>query len=211
MSSLQPIALPFLPLPSSVTTETRTFKRGDPLPLVGGTLWQIEAGMLRTIIPGSEGELLTLGLWGKGDVVGWEQNLMPEVRAECLSRVEARLLPAEQLQCFCQQEQSWIPGATLQHIRRCQEMIRILQCRKIYPKLLHLLVWIAQRFGTAEDESYRLDPTLTHQDLSEIIGTTRVTVTRLFRLYEQAKLLRRFKNRTLLIHVEKIKEMGFDG
>lgn len=211
MSSIQPIAT-FLPLPSAVNTlgEIRTFRRGDPLPLMGGTLWQIESGMLRTIIPGSEGEVLTLGLWGKGDVVGWEQNLLQEVGAECLSWVEARLLPAEQLLCSCQQEQSWIQEATLQHMQRYQEMIRILQCRKLYPKLLHLLVWIAQRFGTSEGESYRLNPALTHQDLSEIIGTTRVTVTRFFHLYEQAKLLRRLKDRSLLIYIEKIKEMRLD-
>ncbi|MCF2970367.1 Crp/Fnr family transcriptional regulator [Synechococcus sp. Nb3U1] len=180
------------------------------MPLTGGILWQIETGVLRTITCGIEGELLTLGVWGNGDVVGWEQNLLQEVGAECLSWVEARLLPVEQLQCSCQQEPSWIQEATLQHIQRCQEMIRILQCRKLYPKLLHLLVWIAQRFGTSEGESYRLNPALTRQDLSEIIGTTRVTVTRFFHLYEQAKLLRRLKDRSLAIYAEKIKKIGLD-
>ncbi len=211
MNSIQPILFS-RPRPDlySVSSfgQTRTFKRRDPLPVIEGALWQIEAGLLRTLILGGKGEYLTLGLWGKGDVVGLEQNLIERLRAECLSPfVEARILPAEQLRCFCQQEQSWIQAVTLQHMRCCQEWIHILQHRRVYPKLLHLLAWIAERFGTLEGNSYRLELSLTHFQLAEMIGTTRVTVTRLFQLYEKKKLIHRTKKRSLLVHADKVKEL----
>ncbi len=210
MHSIQPIPFSKQPLDLYAVSsfgQTRTFKRRDPLPVIEGALWQIEAGLLRTIILGDKGETFTLGLWGKGDVVGLEQNLIERLKVECLSPfVEARILPAEQLRCFCQQEQSWIQAATLRHIRRCQEWIHILQHRRVYPKLLHLLAWIAERFGIPEGNSYQLDLSLTHLQLAEMIGTTRVTVTRLFQLYEKDKLIHRIKKRSLLIHTDKVRE-----
>ncbi|MCJ2544519.1 Crp/Fnr family transcriptional regulator [Thermostichus vulcanus] len=213
MSSIQPIVFPTSRSHLDFVTsfgQMKTFKRGDPLPLIEGSLWQIEAGILRTLILGSEGETFTLGLWGKGDVVGLEQNLVKGLKAECLSPyVEARILPAEQLRCFCQQEQGWIQSVTLQHIRRCQEWIYILQHSKIYLRLLDLLAWIAERFGILEGNSYRLEVSLTHQHLSEMIGTTRVTVTRFFQIYEKDKLIHRLKNRSLLVYVDKIKELKY--
>lgn len=212
MSSIQPIVFPTsrLHLDSIASFgQMKTFKRGDFLPLVEGSLWQVETGMLRTLTLGGKGEAFTLGLWGKGDVVGLEQSLIKGLKAECLSPyLEARILPAEQLRCFCQQEQSWIQAVTLQYMRRCQEWIYILQHPKIYLKLLDLLAWIAERFGIPEGSSYRLELSLTHQHLSEMIGTTRVTVTRFFQVYEKDKLIHRLKNRSFLIDVEKIRELS---
>ena len=51
-------------------SRTRPFERRDHLPLSLDQLWQIEFGVVRTLIWTEEGALTTLGLWSVGDVVG---------------------------------------------------------------------------------------------------------------------------------------------
>ena len=73
----------------------------------------------------------------------------------------------------------------LSHIQRTQELLRILHSRKIKLRLLRLLKWLADRFGNHLPEGQILDIRLTHQEIADIISTSRVTVTRLLNQFEQ--------------------------
>jgi CRP-like cAMP-binding protein len=45
-------------------------------------------------------------------------------------------------------------------------------------RLIRLLSWIFRRFGEDNAQGNLINLRLTHQDLAELLGTTRVTVTR---------------------------------
>ncbi len=73
----------------------------------------------------------------------------------------------------------------LSYAQRHEELLSILHCRQAPQRLLQLLEWLSQRFGRTVKQGQLIDLRLTHQELVETIGTTRVTVTRLLRQLEQ--------------------------
>jgi hypothetical protein len=51
--------------------------------------------------------------------------------------------------------------------------------KRVETALLHLLLWLGKKFGREVQQGQLLDIRLTHQDLAELLGTTRVTITRI--------------------------------
>ncbi len=160
------------------------FSRKDCLPLLTDEIWQIEKGIVRTLTWNPQGQVTTLGLWGQGAVVGEPLTRITPYQMECLTPVVAKALP------LTNHSQYW-RDALLEHLWQTQELFRIVHQGSIAERLLHLLDWLAQRFGQPTPEGQVIEAFLTHQEISEIIGTTRVTVTRLLaRLETQGKLTR---------------------
>ncbi|MEM1172549.1 MAG: Crp/Fnr family transcriptional regulator [Cyanobacteria bacterium P01_H01_bin.35] len=158
--------------------KSHQFKRRQLIPLTDVLLWRIDSGIVRTLTKNEEQNTITLGFWGRGDIVG--QPLFPSYpyQVECLTIVEASILPRGY---FYAQE------VMLSHIQRTQELLRIIHSRKIKWRLLRLLKWLAERFGNQLPEGQILDIRLTHQELADIISTSRVTVTRLLNEFEKEK------------------------
>lgn len=69
------------------------FARRSLLPLKQDALWKIETGVVRTLTLLEDGTPITLGLWGSGDVVGKILSKAEPLQIECLTPVEATLLP----------------------------------------------------------------------------------------------------------------------
>ncbi|NES68072.1 MAG: Crp/Fnr family transcriptional regulator [Okeania sp. SIO2D1] len=87
----------------------------------------------------------------------------------------------------------------LSHIQKTQELLRIIHSRKIKLRLLRLLKWLTDRFGNQLPEGKILDMRLTHQELAEIIGTSRVTITRLLNQFEKEQKIGWSQNNCLII------------
>ncbi|HUO84044.1 MAG TPA: Crp/Fnr family transcriptional regulator [Thermoanaerobaculia bacterium] len=66
-------------------------------------------------------------------------------------------------------------------------------------KLAHLLLTWCTEEGKEIDGGWRLKLTMTHQEISQMIGTSRETVTRLFGEFKEKKILS-IKGSTLMIH-----------
>ena len=69
------------------------FKRHQLIPLTNVLLWRIDTGVVRTLTKNEEENIITLGFWGQGDIVG--QPLFPfhPYQVECLTIVQASILP----------------------------------------------------------------------------------------------------------------------
>lgn len=52
-------------------------------------------------------------------------------------------------------------------------------------------MWLAQKFGREVEQGQLIDLRLTHTDIAEVIGGTRVTVTRLLSQFEQDGIINR--------------------
>lgn len=147
-----------------------TFKRRDLIPLGKNLLWQIDIGVVRTLTWDEEGTTITLGFWGSGDIVGQPLSQINPYHIECLTAVSAWILPTD----------CWNAHPTmLSHIQQTEELLRIIQCKPVEWHLLQFLEWLARRFGHEVAQGQLIDLRLTHQEIAQDIGTTRVTVTRL--------------------------------
>lgn len=169
-----------------------TFARHSLLPLRRDSLWQIETGVVRTLTMLEDGTSITLGLWGPGDIVGRVLSKADPYQIQCLTPVEATLLL----------EHSWHEAteAMILHIQRFGELMEILHCRQAESSLLRLFAWLAKRFGQEVEQGQLIDLRLTHQDIAELIGLTRVTVTRLLKDFEKQGIIQRVQRQFIILH-----------
>jgi CRP-like cAMP-binding protein len=178
-----------MPVSSSLTSAL-AFKQGDILPPSVDNLWRIDTGFVRTLTWNDEGDLITLGVWGDGDIVGRPLSQIKPFQMECLTAVEVQALSPTQ---------SNIQDAMYFQIRCMEEFLSIIGYKRAPLRLLKFLQWLASRFGRDVDQGRMLDLRLTHQLLADITGITRVTATRLLKQFEQEGRLTRLKKHRILL------------
>lgn len=174
------------PAPASpllTANQTRTFSCNQLLPLRPDILWKIERGVVRTLTWNEEGRAITLGYWGAGDVVGRPLSRLEPYQIECLTSAEVSLLP----------DHRWyqVMDAMIYHLQRSEELLSIIHNRPVPLRLLQFLGWLAEKFSREVDQGQLIELPLTHQAISEVICTTRVTVTRLLNQFEQKGIISR--------------------
>nr|WP_242041824.1 helix-turn-helix domain-containing protein [Alkalinema sp. FACHB-956] len=66
-------------------------------------------------------------------------------------------------------------------------------------RLVRLLVWLSDRFGEESSLGAVINFRLTHQDIADLLGTTRVTVTRLLNQLEKQGTIERPSIRKIIL------------
>jgi CRP-like cAMP-binding protein len=175
----------------SVNLKRSKFSRRSLLPLGANYLWKIESGVVRTLTWLEDGTTVTLGLWGVGDVVGRVLSTAEPYQIECLTPVEVTLLSLDK----------WyqVNEAIIRHSQQIQELLQIVHCRSVDASLLKLLAWLAKKFGQEVEKGQLIELRLTHQEISETIGTTRVTVTRLLNDFEKQGIIQRLPRKFIVL------------
>ena len=167
----------------------RAFKKREYIPLDNGILWQIEVGIVRTFTLAEDGTIISLGFWGVGDVIGQPLALIQPYQIECLTEVKAIALKPDD--CWD------LHQVMLSHIHQMQELLRV-RHGLIQQRLLQFLDWLATKFGFRVEQGRLIPLRLTHQDVAEVLGTTRVTVTRLLQQLQQQGIISQGKHQLLL-------------
>jgi CRP-like cAMP-binding protein len=159
-----------------------TFKCKELLPLHPDTLWKIDKGVVRSLTWDEEGRIITLGFWGEGDVVGQPLSRMCPYQVECLTPVQAST---------CLPESPYVQHTLLVNAWQNEALLSIIHEPSVSDRLLRLLGWLVDRFGCSVPQGKLLALHLTHQNIAETIGTSRITVTRLMNQMERAGKLER--------------------
>lgn len=141
--------------------------------------WRIEEGYVRLASWGEQGEKLTLGIWGPGDLV--MPDLIPLQPLQLLALSTSRV---EEIQPSEEERQEFL----IQQCLQTATLLRLTRVRPAEARLFQLLLWMGERFGRVSSRGVSLsleDMNLTHRHLAEIAGLTRVTVTKAMSLYRQ--------------------------
>ena len=179
------------PAPALISPLTqRIFSRHDLIPPREDVLWRIERGAVRTMTWSEQGALITLGYWGAGDVVGYPLSRLKPYQIECLTSVETSILLSGMW------EQAL--DAMLSHIQQAEEILSIVHRKPVSLRLWQFLVWLGQKFGRDVDQGRLIDLGITHQEIAEVINTTRVSVTRMLQQFEEEGMLLRHQRRLVL-------------
>jgi CRP-like cAMP-binding protein len=172
------------------------FIRRSLLPSKKNTLWQIKSGFVMSYTYLEDGTTVALGLWGPGDTVGEMLSTMKPYQIECLTNVEATILPVNDLHQFTD---------TLRyHIQQAEELMVIRSHRKVETMLIRLLAWLSKKFGSEVEEGRLIDMRLTHEDLAALINSTRVTITRVLGQLEQEGLIDRLSLHRIMVKQDDI-------
>jgi len=182
------ISAPNPALPPLLTQ--RLFSRRDLIPPRDDVLWQIERGAVRTLTWSEQGTLISLGYWGVGDIVGIPLSRVKPYQIECLTSVETSILPFD----------LWYQAvdAMLLHIQQAEEILNIVHRKPVALRLWQFLLWLGDKFGRDIDQGRLIDLGVTHQELAEVLNTTRVSVTRMLQQFEEEGMLLRHERRLVL-------------
>ncbi len=157
------------------------FKRRDRIPVDTYTLWQVNSGLVRTITWNEDGDVVPLGLWSPGSIIGVPISQVEPCELQCLSVVELVRLPLDYTLTI---------DMLLKHTAQVNRLLQIMHCRQIQERLLQFACWLAENFGQPTSHGRLITIRLTHQEIAETIGTSRVTVTRFIKELESAGLMR---------------------
>lgn len=176
-------------------TSRHIFPRRSHLPNRSNALWKIETGVVRTVTWLEDGTIITLGLWGPGDTIGKRISKCDPFQIECLTKVEAILLSGDR----------WLNrDILLNHIQQAEDFMVIRAYKRVDFMLYQLLTWLAKRFGYEVDQGHLIDMILTHQDIADILGTSRVTVTRTLGHFEQQGLIDRLPLHQIILQPSEV-------
>ncbi|MCT0206918.1 Crp/Fnr family transcriptional regulator [Synechococcus sp. CS-1332] len=162
-----------------------TLRVDDHLP-ADMSCW-IDDGYVRANTWNEEGESITLGIWGPGELITPTGSGVMPYELICLTRV---VVVVE-----CEPTESEILGFLRDLHTQTAHLLQIHRVRPADARLLRLLYWIGARFGRISSSGTTLsleDMNLTHRQLADIAGMTRVTVT---------KSLTRFRSQGLVVKV----------
>ena len=170
----------------------RTFNCRQTIPTTKDNLWLLQKGAVKTFTWNLEGKIVTLGYWGDGDVIGQPLSKADPYEVQCLTTVQAICIPWYQSNKLANEISSCF--------RQTEELLCIIRTEKIYQRIYKILVWLANKFGRQVTQGKLIELPITHQELAEIIGTTRVTVTRLINQLEQDGMISRPCRRSIILH-----------
>jgi CRP-like cAMP-binding protein len=180
-------------VPAPVLCQLTKFARKSFIPCRPPYVLRISSGVVRTVTYLEDGTPVVLGLWGPGDVVGTTLSQLNPYYVECFTAVEAVLFAVEEVDSLLR----LVRG----HLKQLEEFTLIRSEKTVEVKLLRLLGWLSQKFaGESDQPGKSIDLRLTHQDLADIIGTTRVTITRLVAQLETQGVIERLPLGRMVFH-----------
>ncbi len=168
----------------------RLFSRREIIPQRNDVLWRIERGAVRTLTWSEDGTFITLGYWGAGDLIGYPLSTVKPYQIECLTNVEVSVLPPHIWNQYTY--------ALLSHFMQSEELLSIVHRKPISLRLWQFLVWLSEKFGRDVEQGKLIHLNITHQEIAEVLNTTRVTVTRLLQQFEEEASLVRHKRQIIL-------------
>jgi len=171
------------------------FERGNYLPSFQNDAWLIKKGIVKTYTWNQDGNCIVLGYWGTGELVGQPLSVVTPYNMQCRTAVEAERIPT----------QHWLHwGQCLHHhCQQNEELLLINRCEPLVERLELFLSWLASKAGKPVNQGWQIDFKLTHQELAEAIGSSRVTITRLLSELEQQGAIKRLDNRDIVVKVLK--------
>lgn len=166
------------------------FKRKELISPKLDRLWMIEQGLVKTVLWNESGGSLLLGLWGQGELFAQPLTAGANYEIECITPVKIRPLQMEAVN---------MQAVMSAQIQQMEFLLELMHCYPIPHRVMKFLGWLAQKAGRVTEEGCMIDLHLTHQAIAEMIGTTRVTITRMLKQLEAEGQLARFHRHRIML------------
>jgi CRP-like cAMP-binding protein len=163
--------------------QPKMFDRGNIIPTESNILWLINQGVVKTSTYDEKNNSIILGYWGKGDLVGKSLSRIKAYKIECLTHVELACVPYQYWNQLAQKIRC--------HHHDTEEILYIFRQKNLYERTIKILTFLAKKFGIEHKQGRLIQLPLTHHELADFIGATRVSVTRIINRLEREELIAR--------------------
>ncbi|NJN74512.1 MAG: Crp/Fnr family transcriptional regulator [Limnothrix sp. RL_2_0] len=198
----------FTPPVTAQQTATSFFRRGQIIPLYPNTIWQIERGILQLRTQNDQGDITVLGWLQAGGFWGDFLTQLETVEAIAFADTTLKDYATEQIYASLDLQQ-YLLRQTLRRLHQAEYLLAIAGLKRIESRLVSLLFFLKQEMGNNKGKMTLIRYRFTHKNLADVIGTTRVTVTRLFKEFQTQGWLVLDDDRHLLIANDYIPEQIF--
>ena len=154
------------------------YAKGEEIPLVSQGVWQICQGLVQLSTFCQSGEEVWLGWANTSAFFGRWFSLLPIYQATAWSDVIVTWFSLAEINASPHLSQI-VLEQMVRRMRQTEALLAISGQRRVEERLQQLLALIKQDVGQPGSEGTRLGVRLTHQNLANAIGTTRVTITRI--------------------------------
>lgn len=174
------------------------FKSGQPIRMLPDEIWVVCRGVVQLGTLYDSGDEAMLGLACPSMPFGLPLSFIRPYQASALTDVDLMRLTVAEVE----QSPALTQGLFRQLTRRLQQTEAVLAMvgyRRVEDRLRHFLLLLKQEIGQPNPGGTRLGIRLTHQQLANAIGTTRVTVTRLLSQLQEEHWLVVDNNRHIIL------------
>ena len=194
-------------------SRARTFPRGTPIYLPmdeTNAVFLLAAGRVKICHLTPDGKQSILAFIEPGELFGELSLVDPGPRDEYAESVEKStvvLIPGEVMQQTMETHARLTLGVTKMigmRRRRIEQRLKNLLFLSNRDRLTHLLLELTERYGERDGEGLRLRIQLSHQDLANVIGSTRETVTVVLGEMQQEGLLSLGRRKIIILDLERL-------
>jgi len=168
------------------------FYEGEPCDII----YFVKKGQVKVYKTTEDGREQIVNILTSGDMlphVGLFGDSVYPATAEALDDTEVYYLYVKPFTTFI----SHNPSISIKLLQEMDEKIREIQARlsnvlnkDMREKILSVLLSLARSKGTQTDSGYQVDLELTHQDIADMVGTTRETASRILGQLKREGLIR---------------------
>ena len=183
------------------------YANGELIPLVSQGVWQDCQGLVQLSTLCRNGEEVWPGWAEPSTFFGQWFSLLQSYQATALSDVHLIWFSLAEINASPRLAQIVLPQM-VRRMRQTEAMLAISGQRRVEDRLQHLLLLMKREIGQAVPEGTRLGVRLTHQNLANAIGTTRVTVTRLLSKLKSEGAITFDRDRHIILKDESFKNVA---
>jgi PAS domain S-box-containing protein len=182
--------LAYLKKPTELLSERpiHKYSRGEIIPLHPLSIWYINQGLVKLSTFCEAGAEILTGLATPEMVFGSGITSLSIYQAVALSDVELVLIYLQELEFFPDLKHILLPKIQ-QRLQQVESFLYLAGKRKVKDRFFHLLEILKQQMGEPVPQGTRLIFRLTHEDIANACGTTRVTITRLIGEFQEQGII----------------------
>ncbi len=179
----------------------------------GDALYILISGVVKVFRTSSDGRIKTLALLQKGDFLGEMAILEKEIRSANVRAVEdAEMLVINKRDFAASlagnpQLAFRIMETLCARLRDADQQIESLTFQNVSGRLVIALLDLAEKHGVKTDKGIKINMELTHQELSEMVGTAREVVSRILNDFRKTNCIDIEKHYITITNKEELKRM----
>ncbi len=179
----------------------------------GDALYILISGVVKVFRTSSDGRIKTLALLQKGDFLGEMAILEKEIRSANVRAVEdAEMLVINKRDFAASlagnpQLAFRIMETLCARLRDADQQIESLTFQNVSGRLVIALLDLAEKHGVKTDKGIKINMELTHQELSEMVGTAREVVSRILHDFRKTNCIDIEKHYITITNKEELKRM----
>jgi CRP-like cAMP-binding protein len=165
----------------------RHFPAGRAIPLCRDDVWIIYRGMVQVQTLHPSGDESIISLIGPMMPLAQKFTTLESYDTYALTNVDLLRLTWQDIQASPRLSMEMNQLLALR-LRQTESLLALMGRRQIGDRLIGFLGFLAREFGQQMPEGIFIDVHLTHQQIANVLGVTRVTVTRFLGILKQASL-----------------------